>query len=137
MSPGTENLRASPNLRHWLRLACGVRLDWHVGDVVRKLRERRRWNQARLGKESGLNIGSVVSVEKNANTKRETLEKVARGLGVSVAALYALVPTLEESQRADRPSSATAGGPFPPYDGPERREENLGPPPHLKERRQA
>jgi transcriptional regulator with XRE-family HTH domain len=109
-------------------------MEWTVGDVVRKIREHRRWSQTRLAKASNLNIGTVVAVEKNANTKRDTLEKIARGLGLTVADLYAMVPNPRETQRADRSSSATVGRQFP-YDGPDRRREDLGPPPGLPERR--
>jgi transcriptional regulator with XRE-family HTH domain len=121
-------------LRGLLRLGSGVRLDWHIGDVVRKLRELRKWNQGRLAKAAGINKGTVVSIEANANVKRDSMEAVARGLGMSLGEIYALVPTPTETQRADRPSSATVGRQFP-YDGPDRRREDLGPPPGLPERR--
>lgn len=75
-------------------------LKWHVGDVVRKLRESKRWNQARLAEVSGVNKGTIVSVEENGNVKRETLEKVAAGLGMSVGDVYNLIPGSETQRSA-------------------------------------
>lgn len=109
MGSANDYLRLSPNLRQLLSLALGVQLEWHVGDVVRKLREQRRWTQPKLAAASGVNKGTIVNVEEGGNPKIETLTKVAGGLGLTIAQLYALIPTAqgEESQRAE--PTATAG----------------------------
>lgn len=83
-----------------LRLRLGVSLEWHVGDVVRKLRERRRWNQQKLAVAAKLNRSTVVAVEEHApGIKRETYESVARAFGISVGQLFSLVPSDGASSR--------------------------------------
>lgn len=67
-------------------------LDWHLGDVVRKLREQRRWNQQRLAEAAGVNKATIVRVEEGGNSKRETLAAVAAALGVSLGELFRLLP---------------------------------------------
>lgn len=74
-------------------------LNWHIGDVVRKLREERRWNQTKLAQVAKVNKATVVRIEEGGNSKRETLEAVARALGVSLGVLYSQVPG-EETQRS-------------------------------------
>jgi len=113
-----------------LSLRCWMGLDWHVGDVIRKLREQRRWGQERLATAAGKNKGTIVAAEANENVKRDTLEAIARGLGMTVGQIYDLIPRSEqESQRVDQPT-ATVGGQFR-----EQRRQNLGPPPGIPERR--
>lgn len=75
-------------------------LEWHVGDVIRKLREDKRWTQLRLGKESDLDKSTIVRVEENApGVRRETYELIAKALGCSVGALFMMIPP----QRTWRP----------------------------------
>lgn len=106
-----NNFRLSPNLRVVLSLGLGVRIEWHIGDVVRKLREAKRWNQLRLAEVAGLNKGTIVSVEEGANVKVETMQAVAKGLGLTMAQLYTLLPaTGEETAQAP----AVAGESFRP-----------------------
>lgn len=112
------------------------RPHWHVGDVVRKLREQKRWNQLKLAAMAGVNKATIVRVEEHApGVKRETYEAVASALGATVGELFTMVPS-QETQRADKTSSAAAGTDFH-YDGPERRRENRGPPAGVPERRKA
>ncbi|HXH05450.1 MAG TPA: helix-turn-helix transcriptional regulator, partial [Vicinamibacterales bacterium] len=90
-------------------------LTWHVGDVVRKLREHRRWTQSRLAQAAGLNRSTVVKIEEGGNVQRTTLEAVARGLGVSVADLYRLLPGEGARQPGmDRDVERPAGAGFRP-----------------------
>lgn len=109
---------------------------WHVGDVVRKLRLQRGLTQKQLAKRARLHHNTIVRLEDGDDgVQGRTLKQVADALGVSVPALWSLVPE-RESQRADRPPSAAVGDRFS-YAGPERRREDVGPPPGLKERREA
>jgi len=95
-------------------------IEWHLGHVVRELREQRHLSQEAFGKLAGIDKATVVSVEKmDRNHGRETYEKIARALGFTLAELYALVPATntEESQRSEaqsstRPASGTAGQSF-------------------------
>lgn len=81
-------------------------LVWHVGDVIRKLRERRRWNQTRLAKEAGLNKATVVRLEEHATgIKLQTYEAVARALRIPVGELFLLVPmSAKETDVAEPPA---------------------------------
>lgn len=104
------------------------RLGWHIGDVVRKLRENRRWTQTLLGeKAGGLNKATIVRVEEGGNVKVETIQAVARGFGLSIAELYSLLPEQETAQ-----APAVAGGTFR---GADRRTVNLGQGPQGEQRR--
>lgn len=86
---------------------------FHIGDVVRKLRDRRKWNQTMLGEKSGgLDKGTISRVEEGANVKRETIEAVARGLGLTMAQLYALLPPPVVEEETPRAPDATAGDGF-------------------------
>jgi transcriptional regulator with XRE-family HTH domain len=68
-------------------------LQWHVGDVVRKLREDREWSQSQLAKRAGIGRQAVAKVEKNdGGQRRGNLERVAKALGFIEPELYAMVP---------------------------------------------
>jgi hypothetical protein len=54
-----------------------------VGDVVKKLRERKSWTK--------VDKTTIVRLENEGNSKQSTVEAVARALNMSVAALYAPV----------------------------------------------
>jgi transcriptional regulator with XRE-family HTH domain len=92
-------------------------LEWHIGDVVRKLREARRWNQTKLADEAGLNKATIVRVEENGNSKKETILAVAKALGMTPGQLWNLIPGQEpERATAEMPTQAlpvaAAGGDF-------------------------
>jgi transcriptional regulator with XRE-family HTH domain len=92
--------------------------EWHVGDVVRKLREERGWSQAELAKAAKIGRQAVIKVEKNDGGQRaDNLKKVAQALGFSEPELYAMVPRrggeAQETQRAPKTPDAAAGGDFP------------------------
>lgn len=73
-----------------------------MGDVVRKLRDRRGWTQADLARAAGVNPGTVGALEKSGSTTdQRTLYRVARALEVSVADLYSYTEpiTLSSLQR--------------------------------------
>lgn len=68
-------------------------LQWHVGDVVRKLRFSRNWTQVQLAKKASLDKGTISEFEREAkNYTRETLETIANAFGLTPATLIALVP---------------------------------------------
>lgn len=69
-----------------------MRLQWHVGDVVRKLREDQGWKQGAVAKRAHLHLVTISRVEAGKETKTPTIEKIARAFGMSMAELYALVP---------------------------------------------
>jgi transcriptional regulator with XRE-family HTH domain len=62
---------------------------FHVGDVIRKLRMNQSWTIGELAERCGLNKMTVSAVERGNNSKQETIESLANGLGVTVAQLYA------------------------------------------------
>ena len=90
-----------------------MRIHWHVGDVVRKLREQRKWTQLKLGDKAGLNKATIVALEEGVDrdTKRSTFEKVAQALGISVRELHALVP---DTPASGSPQATPAAAEDPP-----------------------
>ena len=60
-----------------------------VSDNIRKLRQKKGMSQDRLSKEADLALNTIVKIEtgENPNPTVETLEKIAKALGVSVADL--------------------------------------------------
>jgi transcriptional regulator with XRE-family HTH domain len=85
-------------------------LIWHVGDVVRKLREARHMSQTQFGVHVGKvdgrkkmdksTVGRLESGGEDA-VKTDTLKRAARALDLTVVDLYALVP--KRTQIAERP----------------------------------
>jgi transcriptional regulator with XRE-family HTH domain len=61
-----------------------------VSDNIRKLRQKKSMSQDRLSKEADLALNTIVKIEtgENPNPTVETLEKIAKALGVSVADLF-------------------------------------------------
>jgi len=84
-------------------------IDWHLGDVVRTLRDRKGWTQRQLGSKAkrpgdkkGLDKATIVSVERmDRNHGSQTYERIAFAFGLTLAQLYALIPHPKEPlQRA-------------------------------------
>lgn len=71
-------------------------LAWHLGDVVRKLREMRQFkSQEALGiAAGGLDKGTINRLETRGEegSTPDTIKRVADALHVEVSDLYALVP---------------------------------------------
>jgi len=68
-------------------------IEWHVGDVVRKLREERGWTQQQLATKAGIGRPAVMKVEQDSpNQRQNNLARVGKALGYSEPELYALVP---------------------------------------------
>ncbi|HQK28324.1 MAG TPA: helix-turn-helix transcriptional regulator [Smithellaceae bacterium] len=61
-----------------------------VSDNIRKIRQKKGISQDRLSKEADLALNTIVKIEtgESPNPTVETLEKIAKALGVSVAELF-------------------------------------------------
>jgi len=61
-----------------------------VSENIRKLLQKKGISQDRLSKEADIALNTVVKIEtrENPNQTVETLEKIAKALGVSVAKLF-------------------------------------------------
>jgi len=61
-----------------------------VSENIRKLRQKKGISQDRLSKEADLALNTIVKIEtgENPNPTLETLEKIAKALGVSVSDLF-------------------------------------------------
>lgn len=69
-----------------------MKLDWHVGDVIGKVREMRDKTRAELAKDIGLSAYSMGQIEKTGKCRNTTLEKIAKALKVSIGFLYEETP---------------------------------------------
>ena len=61
-----------------------------VSDNIRKLRQKKGISQDRLSKEADLALNTIVKIEtgESPNPTVETLEKIAKALGVQVGDLF-------------------------------------------------
>jgi transcriptional regulator with XRE-family HTH domain len=61
-----------------------------ISDNIRKIRQKKGISQDRLSKEADLALNTIVKIEtgESPNPTVETLEKIAKALGVSVANLF-------------------------------------------------
>ena len=61
-----------------------------VSENIRKFRQKKGVSQDRLSKEADLALNTIVKIEtgENPNPTVETLEKIAKALGVSVRDLF-------------------------------------------------
>ena len=67
-------------------------LVFHVGDVVRKLRDRRAWTQDELASKAGINKETVVRFERGDGDFRSvTIRGIAAALETTVERIYASV----------------------------------------------
>lgn len=86
-------------------------IKFHIGHVVRILREEKRWTQKQLAEKAGTNKATIVSVEQMDRAHiSTTYDRIAAAFGITAAELYAMVPTDKETQRAG--TNAAAGGDF-------------------------
>lgn len=77
-------------------------LVWHIGDVVRKLREAQQLSRKELADLAGIRQNTLGDLERNvSNFERETLRKVAIALSVTVDGLYGEVPNIKLSPSID------------------------------------
>ena len=61
-----------------------------IGENIRKLRQQKKISQDRLSKEDDLALNTIVKIEigESPNPTVETLEKIAKALGISVGDLF-------------------------------------------------
>jgi transcriptional regulator with XRE-family HTH domain len=61
-----------------------------VSNNIRKIRQKKGISQDRLSKEADLALNTIVKIEtgESPNPTVETLEKIAKALGVSIAELF-------------------------------------------------
>ena len=61
-----------------------------ISENIRKLRQKKGMSQNRLSKEADLALNTIVKIEtwEKPNPTLETLEKIAKALGVSVSDLF-------------------------------------------------
>ncbi len=61
-----------------------------VSNNIRRIRQKKGISQDRLSKEADLALNTIVKIEtgESPNPTVETLEKIAKALGVSVAELF-------------------------------------------------
>lgn len=92
-------------------------IEWHLGHVVLALRQQKGWTQPKLAKLARLNKATIVSVEQmDRSHGRTTYEKIAAAFGLTLAQLYALVPSNPREPQhgiaTGTSSSSPAGGRF-------------------------
>jgi transcriptional regulator with XRE-family HTH domain len=83
---------------------CDTLWVFHVGDVIRKLRQQQHLGVKELAANAGLNKGTVSAVERGENYTKETIEALAAGLNVAVSELFA---PLSRVQSADEGTGHT------------------------------
>ena len=72
---------------------CDTLCVWHLGDVVRKLREARGWTLAEMTRRTGLDKGTLSRLENHP--ERATLatrQTVAKALCTTLEEMEALIP---------------------------------------------
>lgn len=70
----------------------GMAIKWHVGDVVKKLREAAEMTQKELASLADVRPATISAVEKTGRHDPETLIKFAPFLKSSISNMYALIP---------------------------------------------
>lgn len=74
-------------------------IDWHIGDVIAKLRNRRRMNQTAMAEKVGVSKATIVRAEDgDPKVSRETYINIARVLGTQLVALEVEAARLQEKQ---------------------------------------
>ena|SRR3990172_6012478 len=87
-----------------------MEIEWHIGDVVRKLRERRHLSQSQLAKKVGVNKVTIWRVEDaDSKVKRETWLKIAEALNTTMAELELEAARLSRREEIWRPAREVAG----------------------------
>lgn len=80
-------------------------INWHIGDVIAKLRKRRRMNQTLMAERVGVSKATIVRAEDgDPKVSRETYINIAEVLGTKLVALEVEAARLQECQ-TDAPSS--------------------------------
>lgn len=80
-------------------------IEWNIGDVVTKLRERRRLTQGALAKRASVNKATIVRAEQSdQKIARATWVKIAVALGTTIADVES-----ETARLRNRPTNVTHG----------------------------
>jgi transcriptional regulator with XRE-family HTH domain len=63
---------------------------FHVGDVIRKLRNQAGWSIEDLAQKAGVNKGTISTIERGdaLNFRQETIAKIAKALGTSATEIF-------------------------------------------------
>ena len=72
-----------------------MKLTWHLGDVVRKLRRERGWtSQQDFASQAGIDLATIASLEQHGAgaSTQETIRKIAAALDLTERDLYGYVP---------------------------------------------
>lgn len=78
----------------------------HEGDVVRKLREERKWSRDRLASESHLRANTIGELEKYGARNLHTLRCVAKALGFAVEDIFCRLKELRINKHQQETSVA-------------------------------
>lgn len=78
-------------------MTAAERIQWQVRHVLRARREERGWQQEELAEAAGIHPVTYSRIEsgRTTNTGVDTMEKLAKALGLSLAELYADIPNAE------------------------------------------
>jgi transcriptional regulator with XRE-family HTH domain len=76
-----------------LQLHAMESVEWTLADVIIKLRKKRQWGRRHLAKIAKVAYATMTRLETGHEMKEASIRKVAAALNLSLAELYALVPT--------------------------------------------
>ncbi len=80
---------------------------FHVGDVIRMLRRERHMTQGKLASAANMRPNTLSDLERDpAKARIETLERVARALGTSVADLYSRLDDMRDARKDTHPDES-------------------------------
>jgi len=100
-----------------------MKLTWHLGDVVRKLRRERGWtSQQDFASQAGIDLATIASLEQHGAgaSTQETIRKIAAALDLTERDLYGYVPVTPTAVDHALASSSADSTPTRPQD-PDRR----------------
>lgn len=85
-------------------LPVAVDINWHIGDVIRRLRKRHRgMNQTKLAEKVGVNKATIVRAEQgDPKVSRDTYIKIATVLGTKLAVLEMEAARLEPEPEKEK-----------------------------------
>jgi len=69
-------------------------IQFHEGDVVRKLREKRKISRQKLAKMAGMRAATLGRIEKTGKYRPEKLKDLSKILGSSESEILSLVPVI-------------------------------------------
>lgn len=93
---------------------CETLPVFHVGDVIRKLRTERGWTLDDLAAHSGVNKMTISGIERGADARKSTIDRLAVAFGLPVAQLYS--QTSDQPRHTGTKSSESEGEPDPDFD---------------------